>query len=144
MLSKLKSELKNFILTKNKIGSNVVRAILSTITNDWLKDSATEEEIVNIVKKEIKKRKEAIKLYESNNREDLSKIEQAELLILQSYIPEQMTEEKLKVEMIKIKDELLKENKLNIGELIKTTIKKFSSSADNSMISKIAKGLVNL
>ena len=144
MLSKLKSDLKNFILTKNKIGSNVVRSILSTITNDGLKDSATEEEIVNIVKKEIKKRKEAIKLYESNNREDLSKIEQAELFILQSYIPEQMTEEKLKVEMIKIKDELLKENKLNIGELIKTTIKKFSSSADNSMISKIAKGLVNL
>ena len=144
MLSKLKSDLKNFILTKNKIGSNVVRSILSTITNDGLKDSATEEEIVNIVKKEIKKRKEAIKLYESNNREDLSKIEQAELLILQSYIPEQMTEEDLKVEMIKIKDELLKENKLNIGELIKATIKKFSSSADNSMISKIAKDLVNL
>ena len=144
MLSKLKSDLKNFILTKNKIGSNVVRSILSTITNDGLKDSATEEEIVNIVKKEIKKRKEAIKLYESNNREDLSKIEQAELLILQSYIPEQMTEEDLKLEMIKIKDELLKENKLNIGELIKATIKKFSSSADNSMISKIAKDLVNL
>ena len=144
MLSKLKSDLKNFILTKNKIGSNVVRSILSTITNDGLKDSATEEDIVSIVKKEIKKRKEAIKLYDSNNREDLSKIEQAELLILQSYIPEQMTEEALKVEMIKIKDELLKENKLNIGELIKTTIKKFSSSADNSMISKIAKGLVNL
>ena len=144
MLSKLKSDLKNFILTKNKVASNVVRSILSTITNDGLKDSATEEDIVSIVKKEIKKRKEAIKLYESNNREDLSKIEQAELLILQSYIPEQMTEEKLKVEMIKIKDELLKENKLNIGELIKATIKKFSSSADNSMISKIAKDLVNL
>ena len=144
MLSKLKSDLKNFILTKNKVASNVVRSILSTITNDGLKDSATEEDIVSIVKKEIKKRKEAIKLYDSNNREDLSKIEQAELLILQSYIPEQMTEEDLKVEMIKIKDELLKENKLNIGELIKTTIKKFSSSADNSMISKIAKDLVNL
>lgn len=144
MLSKLKSDLKNFILTKNKVASNVVRSILSTITNDGLKDSATEEDIVSIVKKEIKKRKEAIKLYDSNNREDLSKIEQAELLILQSYIPEQMTEEELKVEMIKIKDELLKENKLNIGELIKATIKKFSPSADNSMISKIAKDLVNL
>ena len=102
MLSKLKSDLKNFILTKNKVASNVVRSILSTITNDGLKDSATEEDIVSIVKKEIKKRKEAIKLYDSNNREDLSKIEQAELLILQSYIPEQMTEEDLKVEMIKI------------------------------------------
>ena len=144
MLSKLKSDLKNFILTKNKVASNVVRSILSTITNDGLKDSATEEDIVSIVKKEIKKRKEAIKLYDSNNREDLSKIEQAELLILQSYIPEQMTEEDLKLEMIKIKDGLLKENKLNIGELIKATIKKFSSSADNSMISKIAKDLVNL
>ena len=44
-----------------------------------------------------------------------------------------MTEEKLKVEMIKIKDELLKENKLNIGELIKTTIKKFSSSYDKTI-----------
>ncbi|RZP16384.1 MAG: hypothetical protein EVA30_01505 [Candidatus Dadabacteria bacterium] len=144
MLSKLKSDLKNFILTKNKVASNVVRSILSTITNDGLKDSATEDDIVSIVKKEIKKRKEAIKLYEGNNREDLSKIEQAELFILQSYIPEQMTEEELKVEMIKIKDELLKVNKLNIGELIKATIKKFSSSADNSMISKIAKDLVNL
>ena len=144
MLPKLKSDLKNFILTKNKIASNVVRSILSTITNDGLKDSATEEDIINIVKKEIKKRKEAIKLYESNNRNDLSEIEQAELLILQSYIPEQMTEEELTMEMIKIKDALLKENKLNIGELIKATIKKFSSSADNSMISKIAKDLVNL
>ena len=128
---------------KTKVGDKVSEGDLILILEN-INEVQKKVEKKPEIKKEIKKRKEAIKLYESNNREDLSKIEQAELLILQSYIPEQMTEEKLKVEMIKIKDELLKENKLNIGELIKTTIKKFSSSADNSMISKIAKGLVNL
>ena len=42
MISKLKDDLKNFILSKNKTGSNVVRGILSTITNEGKKDSAND------------------------------------------------------------------------------------------------------
>jgi uncharacterized protein len=143
MLEKIREDLKRFIKSKNKLGSNVVRTIISNITNEGLKDSATKESIINIIKKEIKKRREAIKLYSANNRHDLAKVEEEELSILESYLPEQMTEQDLMKGMKKIKDSLESEGKLNMGELIKASIKEFSSSADNSMISKIAKGLTS-
>lgn len=143
MLEKIREDLKLFIKSKNKLGSNVVRTIISNITNEGLKDSATKESIINIIKKEIKKRREAIKLYSANNRDDLAKVEEEELSILESYLPEQMTEQDLMKGMERIKDSLESEGKLNMGELIKASIKEFSSSADNSMISKIAKGLTS-
>tara|TARA_B100001142_G_scaffold146179_1_gene147160 strand:+ start:8779 stop:9210 length:432 start_codon:yes stop_codon:yes gene_type:complete len=143
MLEKIREDLKRFIKSKNKLASNVVRTIISNITNEGLKDSATEESIINIIKKEIKKRREAIKLYSANNRNDLAKVEEEELSILESYLPEQMTEQDLMKGMERIKDNLESEGKLNMGELIKASIKEFSSSADNSMISKIAKGLTS-
>jgi len=143
MLEKIREDLKRFIKSKNKLGSNVVRTIISNITNEGLKDSATKESIINIIKKEIKKRREAIKLYSANNRNDLAKVEEEELSILESYLPEQMTEQDLMKGMERIKDSLESEGKLNMGELIKASIKEFSSSADNSMISKIAKGLTS-
>ena len=143
MISKLKDDLKNFILSKNKTGSNVVRGILSTITNEGKKDSANDEFIMGIIKKEIKKRKEAIKVYSANNRNDLTKIEEDELLLLQAYLPDQIPEEDLIQGMKKIKESLLSEGKLNMGELMKASMKEFSASADNSVISKIAKDLVN-
>ena len=143
MLEKIREDLKRFIKSKNKLASNVVRTIISNITNEGLKDSATKESIINIIKKEIKKRREAIKLYSANNRDDLAKVEEEELSILESYLPEQMTEQDLMKGMERIKDSLESEGKLNMGELIKASIKEFSSSADNSMISKIAKGLTS-
>lgn len=143
MLEKIREDLKRYIKSKNKLGSNVVRTIISNITNEGLKDSVTKESIINIIKKEIKKRREAIKLYSANNRDDLAKVEEEELSILESYLPEQMTEQDLMKGMKKIKDSLESEGKLNMGELIKASIKEFSSSADNSMISKIAKGLTS-
>jgi uncharacterized protein YqeY len=143
MIPKLKDDLKNFILSKNKTGSNVVRGILSTITNEGKKDSANDEFIMSIIKKEIKKRKEAIKVYSANNRNDLTKIEEDELFLLQAYLPDQIPEEDLIRGMKKIKESLLSEGKLNMGELMKASMKEFSASADNSVISKIAKDLVN-
>ena len=143
MLKRVREDLKHFIKSKNKLGSNVIRTIISNITNEGLKDSATDESIINIIKKEIKKRREAIKLYSTNNRDDLAEIEAEELSILESYLPEQISEQDLKKGMERIRDSLESEGKLNMGELIKASIKEFSSSADNSMISKIAKGLTS-
>ena len=62
--------------------------------------------------------------------------------ILSSYIPEQMSESILRKEIEAIKVKLENEGSLNLGELIKLSIKTFSSSADNSVISKIAKDLI--
>ena len=142
MLSKLKDDLKSFILAKNKIGSNVIRTVLSIVSNQGFKDNVPDEVIINIIKKEVKKRKEAFSLYSNNNREDLAKIESEEQTILEGYLPEQMSEDELITKMTTIKNNLKDQNKLNMGELIKASIKEFSKTADNSLISKVAKELI--
>ena len=142
MLSKLKDDLKSFILAKNKIGSNVIRTVLSIVSNEGFKDNVPDEVIINIIKKEVKKRKEAFSLYSNNNREDLAKIESEEQTILEGYLPEQMSEDELITKMTAIKNNLKDQNKLNMGELIKASIKEFSKTADNSLISKVAKELI--
>ncbi|NSW88699.1 GatB/YqeY domain-containing protein [bacterium] len=142
MLSKLKDDLKSFILAKNKIGSNVIRTVLSIVSNEGFKDNVPDEVIINIIKKEVKKRKEAFSLYSNNNREDLAKIESEEQTILEGYLPEQMSEDELITKMTTIKNNLKDQNKLNMGELIKASIKEFSKTADNSLISKVAKELI--
>ena len=142
MLSKLKDDLKSFILAKNKIGSNVIRTVLSIVSNEGFKDNVPDEVIINIIKKEVKKRKEAFSLYSNNNREDLAKIESEEQTILEEYLPEQMSEDELITKMTTIKNNLKDQNKLNMGELIKASIKEFSKTADNSLISKVAKELI--
>ena len=142
MLSILKDDLKSFILAKNKIGSNVIRTVLSIVSNEGFKDNVPDEVIINIIKKEVKKRKEAFSLYSNNNREDLAKIESEEQTILEGYLPEQMSEDELITKMTTIKKNLKDQNKLNMGELIKASIKEFSKTADNSLISKVAKELI--
>ena len=55
----------------------------------------TDEEVINVILGEIKKRKESITQYEKGGREDLAKKEAAELEILKKYVPEEMSEEEL-------------------------------------------------
>lgn len=142
MFTLLKNDLKKYILAKNKVAANVIRTVLSIISNDGFKDSPPDETVLNIIRKEIKKRKEAIELYSNNNREDLAMTETEEMNILLKYLPKQISEDELRLKMQIIKDRLSHDEKLNIGQLIKSSIQEFSDIADNSMISKIAKDLI--
>ncbi len=142
MFTVLKNDLKKYILAKNKVAANVIRTVLSIISNDGFKDSPPDETVLNIIRKEIKKRKEAIELYSNNNREDLAMTETEEMNILLKYLPKQISEDELRLKMQIIKDRLSHDEKLNIGQLIKSSIQEFSDIADNSMISKIAKDLI--
>ena len=57
---------------------------------------ATDEDVVEVAGREIKKRKEAIELYEKGNRQELADKEKAEMEVLQKYLPEQMSEDDVK------------------------------------------------
>jgi len=55
-----------------------------------------DQEVLDVIKKEIKKRKEAIEMYKQGRREDLAEKEEKELAILQEYVPQGLSEEELK------------------------------------------------
>ena len=140
MIDKIQKDLKIAMKNKDKVAINTLRGLISIFNNQNPKDSKNSVE--NIIKKEVKKRKEAIELYQQNNRNDLKENEENELSILESYLPDQINEIELEQKINQLKSELFNNEKPNIGILIKNAISKFNSVSDNGTISKICRKIL--
>jgi hypothetical protein len=107
------------------------------------KSALSDEEIVDVIVSELKKRKESILAYEQGKREDLAKKEKAEAEILQKYLPEQLSEEELrKIVKEAIEKSGAKEQK-DIGKIMTEVMPKVKGKADGSQVSKIVKELLS-
>ena len=95
---KLLSNMKEAMKAKDSVKLGTVRSVISAVKNQEieLKKELNEEEILTIVSREVKKRKEASVLYEKGNRPELKDKEIQEMKILQTYLPEQVSEKDLR------------------------------------------------
>ena len=103
----------------------------------------TEEQIIEVVSSEIKKRKDAILLYEQGNRPELADREKKELEILKKYLPEQLSSEDIK----KIIEEAIKKNGAtemkDMGKVMADINPKIKGKADSGEVSKLVKELLS-
>lgn len=107
------------------------------------KSELNDDEVINIISSEIKKRRDAIALYQKGNRQELADKEEKELLILQKYLPEQLSQDELKKLVEEsIKNVGAKEIK-DMGKIMADLMPKVKGKADNSEISKIIALLLN-
>ena len=83
---------------RDSLTLNTIRGVISEIKNREidLRRELNDEEIISLVSTQIKKRKEAATLFDKGGRADLSEKENQEMMILQKYLPEQVSEEDLK------------------------------------------------
>jgi uncharacterized protein YqeY len=99
----------------------------------------TDEEIIDVVASEIKKRKDAVALYEKGNRPELAEKEKKEIEILKKYLPEQLSEEELK----KLVQESIAKTGAgeikDIGKVMADLTPKIKGRADNSEASRVVK-----
>lgn len=95
----LKSELTTSMRAKNELTTATLRMILSAITNEEVsgKESRvlTDQEVMSVLSKEGKKRKESATAYDAANRPELADRERAELEIISKYLPEELSEAEL-------------------------------------------------
>ena len=120
MINIIKEDLKTAMRNKDKVKINTLRGLISIFNNS---DSKNDESLISkIIKKEAKKRKEAINLYKESNRKDLMENELKELKILESYMPEQIPEEELENKINELCKELFSDSKPELGILIKNCI----------------------
>ncbi|MEC9381845.1 MAG: GatB/YqeY domain-containing protein [Thermodesulfobacteriota bacterium] len=143
MIAILREDLKKAITSKDKVATNAIRSVIAAIGNEGKDAENSEEKVIKTINKEIKKRKDAIALYKENNRDDLKDIEEGELKILEKYLPEQMSEEEVKKEVLRIYESMQSAENVNMGILMKESVKQLSGKADNGMISKIAKEIIS-
>lgn len=92
----IQSDLTNAIKTKDQLRAGTLRMVLAAFTNEEVsgKEAKTlnEQEIITVLNREAKKRKEAATAYIDANRQDLADKENAELAIIQNYLPEALSE----------------------------------------------------
>ena len=124
---------------------SVLRMLKSSIKNEEIKlgHELSDEEIMAVLKREAKQRRDSIEQFEKADRDDLASTEKTELETIKSYLPEQLTDE----ELIKVVDEVISEtgasSPAEMGVVIGAVIKQVGSRADGSAVARIVKERLN-
>ena len=142
---KLLSDMKEAMKSKDSLRLGTIRSVISAVKNreiDLRKD-LDEEEILAIVSREVKKRKEAANLYEKGKRPELKDKEIQEMKILQTYLPEQVSEEDLRERIQEVIAETGAESMKDFGKIMKTLVPEFKGKADNALIKELTNEYLN-
>ena len=141
---KLREELKRSMLARDELTTSVLRMVLSAINYYEIEKGgagyeANEEDVMSVVQKEAKQRRDSIEEFTKAGRQELADKEQKELEILQKYLPEQLSEEEIK----KLVDEAISQtgasNISDMGKVMGALMPKIKGKADGSLVSKIVK-----
>ena len=139
-IERLKEDLHTYMKARDMISLNTVRAILNEINIREMKNvKINEEEIIKVLRSEAKKRKEAIETFEKADRTDLIEKESKELKIIESYLPEEISDEEL---IVKIKEIISKSEDKSFGKVMKVSIAALKGAADGKRISAILKQIL--
>lgn len=145
MREKILNDLKEAMKNQEKTKLAVIRMVKGAMQMEELnlKRPLTDEEVVMVISKQIKTRKESIVEFEKGNRQDLIDQTNAEIEILNTYMPEQLSEE----EVLKIIEEAF--NEVNpkapsdMGKIMGLVSPKLRGKADMSYVSKTIKEKLN-
>ncbi|KAF2958822.1 glutamyl-tRNA amidotransferase [Thermotoga sp. Ku-13t] len=142
--SKLNQDLKEAMKAKDEVKLRTIRMLLAAIKNFEVEKMrpATDEEILQIMSKEIKKRQEAIEMYEKGNRQDLAQAERLEVQIIQSYMPQQMSEEEIRELAKRIITELGLSSPKDVGTAMKAIMPHVKGRADGKLVNRIVSELL--
>ncbi len=147
MREKILNDLKEAMKQQEKTKLSVIRMVKGAIQMEELnlKRPLTDEEVISVIAKQIKTRKESIVEFEKGNRKDLIDKTQEEIDILNTYMPEQLSEE----EVFKVIEEAFETIKpsapSDMGKLMGYVTPKLKGRADMSFVSKtIKEKLTNL
>ena len=97
----------------------------------------TDEEVLEVISSEVKKRKDSIKQYEEGNRQDLADNEKKELEILMEYMPEQMPEDEVRKIISDKIQELGASGPQDTGKVMGAIMGQLKGKADGGMVNKI-------
>tara|TARA_B100000683_G_scaffold193181_1_gene186160 strand:+ start:3790 stop:4227 length:438 start_codon:yes stop_codon:yes gene_type:complete len=132
-------QIKESMLNKNKSRLIALRAIKSAILLSEKSGEGVDLDEIKLLMKLIKQRKDSLKLYLEQNRQDLANIEQVEIDIIEEFLPKQLTDEDLEKEIEIIIKEIGAESMKDMGKVMESANKKLSGKADSSRIAGLVK-----
>ena len=147
MKEKILIDLKNAMKNQNRDLLSVIRMVKGAIQLEEIKvkHELSDDEVIGIISREIKTRKESIKEFEKGNRMDLIEKTQKEIDILNKYMPEQMSEEEINATIDSVFAKVNPTKPSDMGAIMKEITPLVKGKADMSLVSsKIKERLSNL
>ena len=142
---KLLEDLKSAMKEKNTNKKNAVQMVRTAILQIE-KDKGievTDEQIIDIIAKEVKKRKDSLADFEKANRQDLIDQINEEIEVLEGYLPKQLTDEELEKIVSKIVTEVGATNIKDMGKVMKEAKAQIGARADGKRINEMVKKILD-
>ena len=144
---KLQADLTDAIRARDEVKSGTVRILLAAMTNEEVAGKAakvlTDAEIITVLSREAKKRREAVDAYTQAKRDDLANKEKAEGVIIAQYLPEQLSEESIKKMITEAIAETNASGPAGMGLVMKALQPKIAGKADGGLVSSLVKAALS-
>lgn len=140
---KLQSDLTDAIRSKDGVKSGTIRMLLAAITNEEVAGKSakvlSDAEVITVLSREAKKRREAVEAYTNAKRDDLANKEKEEAAVIALYLPEQLSEADIKKLITDAIAETNASGPAGMGVVMKVLQPKIAGKADGGFVSSLVK-----
>ncbi|MEK7572482.1 MAG: GatB/YqeY domain-containing protein [Patescibacteria group bacterium] len=143
----IKNSIKEAMMTRDTLRLETYRGMLSAFTNELVSKNRkpneilADEEALVVITRLAKQRKDSIEQFKKGNRDDLAQKEEAELLILETYLPKMMEKSEIEKVVLAKKDELGITDATKKGILMSIIMKDLKGKADGSLVREVVDAL---
>ena len=141
----LNAELRQAMKSKDTVRRDVIRLVLASVKNAEIakRGELADGDVLGLLAKEVKQHQESIEAFTAGNRQDLVDKEQAELAILEEYLPKQLSREEIVAEAKKVIEETGAEGPGDKGKVMPKIIASLKGQADGKVINEVVTELLS-
>ncbi|MBK8621848.1 MAG: GatB/YqeY domain-containing protein [Saprospiraceae bacterium] len=144
--AKINNDLKEAMKNKDQVALRGIRAVKAAILlakTDGSGEELNEEKEIKLLQKLVKQRQDSLEIYRKQNREDLAVVEVEEIEVIQRYLPEQLSEEKLREIIGTIINETGASGIKDMGKVMGLASQQLAGKADGKAIAAAVKSLLS-
>ena len=145
----LKHQIHQDMLTAMKAHNEVTVSTLRMLKAAILKfevsgerKEATDADVLNLIGKEIKSRRDSVEQFRAGNRPEMADNEEKEIAVLLEYMPPQMSEEEVKKIAMEVIESMGAKSKAELGKVMGAMMPRVKGMADGDIVSKVVKSLL--
>ena len=144
LLSRLNDDMKTAMKAKDKESLQVIRMIKSSIQNEKIKDGhdLTEDEELTVLSREMKQRRDSLHEFEEAGRDDLAEKVKSEIVIVEKYMPEQLSEDDIRQLGQEAITQTGASSVKEFGKVMGAIMPKVKGKADGNQVNAIVKELL--
>lgn len=144
----IRGAIKDALKAKEEVRLRVLRSLSTAFTNELVAakrkpdEELEDDAVLAVITREAKKRKDSIEQFTKGDRKDLADIEAEELVVIEEFLPEMMSEEEIRKIAEAKKEELGVTDKSGMGQLMGAIMKETKGKADGADVKKVVDSLL--